>query len=61
MNGKGKHLPYFIEVLDGTVKQTRGVISITAAILKAKLQDSHFFFEEDRKVYGGPEAGASNV
>lgn len=51
LSSAGKHLPYFIGVLDGGVKNKEDVAGTMAAILKAKLQDSHFFFEEDAKIY----------
>ena len=63
LNSKGKHLPYFIQVLDGTIPSTKSVIATTAAILKAKLQDSDFFYREDMKIYrdGGKATGLNKL
>lgn len=51
MNASGKHLPFFAAVLDGDVKSRAAVAKTVSAVLKAKLQDSHFFYEEDVKIY----------
>ena len=46
----GKHMPFFIGVLDGAVQKPDLVAKTIGAILKAKLQDSHFFYQEDAKI-----------
>jgi len=51
-NAAGEHLPFFVGVLDGEVRQQGSVVATMAAILRAKLQDSRFFYDEDMKVYG---------
>jgi len=61
MNAKGKHLPYFIGILDGIVANKPSVIKTIAAILKAKLQDSHFFFKEDLKIYAQGDDGGKRL
>lgn len=47
----GKHLPSYIGFLDGASKNPKVVVQTVGAILKAKLQDAQFFFEEDLKLY----------
>jgi len=51
-NKKGAHLPFFVAVLDGRPRECPKVLGTIAAVLKAKLQDSRFFFDEDMKLYG---------
>ncbi|MFT5206635.1 MAG: glycyl-tRNA synthetase beta chain [Candidatus Omnitrophota bacterium] len=60
-NNKGKHLPFFIAVLDGDLKSKTSVKKTISSILKAKLQDSHFFYEEDSKLYGGKNGGVQKL
>lgn len=50
-NNKDEQLPYYICVLDGQVQNSTGVLQTISSILKAKLQDSRFFYEEDLKAY----------
>ncbi len=60
-NKFGKHLPFFIAVLDGDLKSKISVKKTIASILKAKLQDSHFFYEEDCKLYSGKNGGVQKL
>ncbi len=55
LDAKGRHLPHFAAVLDGAVAKPAAVASTIGAILRAKLQDSRFFYDEDLKVYRRPE------
>jgi glycyl-tRNA synthetase beta chain len=47
----GRHLPHYIGFLDGASRNPKAVVQTVSAILRAKLQDSRFFFEEDLKLY----------
>lgn len=46
-----RHLPFYIGFLDGASRNPKAVIQTVGAILRAKLQDARFFFEEDLKLY----------
>ncbi|HLD50418.1 MAG TPA: glycine--tRNA ligase subunit beta, partial [bacterium] len=52
LDGRGKVLPHFLAVLDGTAspKEKKEISGNYEHILRAKLQDSLFFFEEDKRV-----------
>ncbi len=60
VDSKGKHLPHFAAVLEGPSSKPAEVASTIAAILRAKLQDSHFFYEEDAKVYRRADGAAKH-
>jgi glycyl-tRNA synthetase beta chain len=47
---QGKHLPYYVAVLDGRAN-SKVVIQNISSVLRAKLQDSSYFYEEDLKGY----------
>lgn len=47
----GRHLPSYVGFLDGASRNPKAVVQTVSAILKAKLQDARFFFEEDLKLY----------
>ncbi|MBC7330140.1 glycine--tRNA ligase subunit beta [bacterium] len=47
---EGKLLPYFVGVRDGDEEGLENVIEGYEEVLKARLADAHFFFEEDLKV-----------
>jgi glycyl-tRNA synthetase beta chain len=47
---EGKLLPYFVGVRDGDKEGLENVIEGYEEVLKARLADAHFFFEEDLKV-----------
>lgn len=49
-NERGELLPYFIGVRDGNNKGLENVVEGYEQVLKARLADAHFFFEEDLKV-----------
>jgi glycyl-tRNA synthetase beta chain len=63
LDRSGRHLAHFIGVLDGPVQKKEAVAATMGAILRAKLQDSHFFFEEDAKIYrrSGPASGVEKL
>ncbi len=50
----GRHMPYCIGFLDGASKNPKVVVQTVGAILRAKLQDARFFFEEDLKLFLAP-------
>ena len=47
---EGKLLPYFVGVRDGDEEGLENVVEGYEEVLKARLADAHFFFEEDLKV-----------
>jgi len=47
---EGKLLPYFVGVRDGDEKGLENVAEGYEEVLKARLADAHFFFEEDLKI-----------
>jgi glycyl-tRNA synthetase beta chain len=47
----GRHLPSYIGFLDGESQNPKTVVQTVSAILRAKLQDARFFYEEDLKLY----------
>ena len=47
---EGKLLPYFVGVRDGDEEGLENVIEGYEEVLKARLADAHFFFQEDLKV-----------
>jgi len=49
-NKGGELLPYFVGVRDGDEKGLENVVEGYEQVLKARLADAHFFFEEDLKV-----------
>ncbi|WP_066192921.1 MULTISPECIES: glycine--tRNA ligase subunit beta [Gracilibacillus] len=48
-NAKGELLPYFIGVRNGTAEHVDTVARGNEKVLRARLQDAQFFFEEDQK------------
>ncbi|MGC8843056.1 MAG: glycine--tRNA ligase subunit beta [bacterium] len=50
INKEGRLLPYFVGVRDGNEVGLENVIEGYEQVLKARLADAHFFFEEDLKV-----------
>lgn len=46
----GRLLPYFVSVLNISPKHHEGVVRGNERVLRARLADARFFFEEDRKV-----------
>ena len=46
----GRLLPYFVSVLNISPKHREGVVRGNERVLRARLADARFFFEEDRKV-----------
>lgn len=49
-NEKGELLPYFIGIRDGDDEGIENVVQGYEQVLKARLADAYFFFEEDLKV-----------
>lgn len=49
-NEGGKLLPYFLGVRDGDEEGLENVVEGYEQVLKARLADAHFFFEEDLKL-----------
>ncbi len=49
-NKRGELLPYFVGVRDGDGKGLENVVEGYEQVLKARLADAHFFFEEDLKI-----------